>query len=290
MSYAEKLHDNTIRECRTLYPNDHYGKAWSCGEGWYPTISRLSYRLEVLNILYRRYNLRIVVDEVKEKFGTLRFYASVQPRIPLMYNFMERSICAVCEFIRKHVDFRLVSVTDRKDHMKMYVRCIDNDDHDRQKGSQGNNVTAERIIDGDNSTRQYVISTIRAGAERHKNPTRHKFLYLLYRFFDQHASLLDFSFLMPNAKERNMLMLDLHNRIHGYIMEAERECYGVCEICGESFNEKTNPRCETVGYVRYVCEKCASKTGRKYIKGGKIFTDGECVDVVPAEEPTKGDL
>lgn len=52
---------------------------FDCGDGWYYSLRDLTIKLEALNILYRNYNFQIKAFQVKEKFGTLRFYYHIIP-------------------------------------------------------------------------------------------------------------------------------------------------------------------------------------------------------------------
>lgn len=50
-----------------------------CPEGWINLISDLSARLETINLIYgKKYRLEIRAEQVKEKFGTLRFYYGIR--------------------------------------------------------------------------------------------------------------------------------------------------------------------------------------------------------------------
>ena len=50
-----------------------------CPKGWYHILEQLCTVLEFQNMKYvKAYNIAIVADQVKEKFGTLRFYFSVR--------------------------------------------------------------------------------------------------------------------------------------------------------------------------------------------------------------------
>lgn len=46
-----------------------------CGDGWYDLMDNLCARL---NDICEKYDVKIVADQVKEKYGTLRFYYSVE--------------------------------------------------------------------------------------------------------------------------------------------------------------------------------------------------------------------
>ena len=50
-----------------------------CPKGWYHILEQLCTVLEFNNMEFvKKYNLAIVADQVKEKFGTLRFYFSIR--------------------------------------------------------------------------------------------------------------------------------------------------------------------------------------------------------------------
>lgn len=55
---------------------DGWGRWIGCGPGWYPLIVELDRELAALDPAYR-------VHQVKEKFGTLRYYFSPSPEAPL---------------------------------------------------------------------------------------------------------------------------------------------------------------------------------------------------------------
>lgn len=67
----KELDEALVRDFPNLYKERHGSPRETCmcwgfpGDGWEPLIRRLSERLEPLGV---------VADQVKEKFGTLRFY------------------------------------------------------------------------------------------------------------------------------------------------------------------------------------------------------------------------
>lgn len=70
----EDFREGVAHDCEILYagkPNP----CWCCGKGWDAVLEKLSYRLEALNLMAQdRWGVRIVADQVKEKYATLRFY------------------------------------------------------------------------------------------------------------------------------------------------------------------------------------------------------------------------
>ena len=71
---TDELQAEIAKECCLLYDGAE-SACWACGPGWDGPLEKLSYKLEALNIqLYDRWKVRVVAAQVKEKFGTLRFY------------------------------------------------------------------------------------------------------------------------------------------------------------------------------------------------------------------------
>jgi len=71
---STELQMRIARECCLLYGGAD-SACWACGPGWDDPLEKLSYKLEALNVqLYDRWKVRVVAAQIKEKFGTLRFY------------------------------------------------------------------------------------------------------------------------------------------------------------------------------------------------------------------------
>ena len=69
----------------------HWGM--ECGDGWYDLLNEL---LEKLDYISKHSGVQVVADQIKEKFGTLRFYYStiiktdfnVEPIVDKIISFM----------------------------------------------------------------------------------------------------------------------------------------------------------------------------------------------------------
>lgn len=227
VEHLRKLEKTTIDDCRELYGNRGI---WECGVGWTVPLSRLSYSLESLNLtLGRRCGRRIVADQVKEKFGTLRFYFSIVRRYPWYTKIFSAPFTWASGFIRRHVNFKF-----------------------RLEGWK-------RI------------------------PTRMFFLYSVSGGLDRIGDFLDLSFLIPETRAESVFSEYMDVTADRLVSEAESECFNYCEVCGERIGNRWHARCETKGWIRYVCEKCAKNTGWRYERVG----GGEMEH--PEEEVTKKD-
>lgn len=208
-----------ISLCDTLYGKTHDGRRfgfWECGDGWIHPLTKLSYRLEYMNRTEgRRFGLRIHADQVKEKFGTLRFYYSVLVVYPWWTKILSFPFDFISGLIEKNVDFKY-----------------------RYEGWT-------------------------------KIPTRNLFLHSLKTALLKAGRFLDLSFLFDasRGKDFDVAMENFNVVADDLVDSAERECFGTCEVCGTRIggeHEGFEPRCETKGWIRYVCRRCAEKNGWSY--------------------------
>ena len=49
-----------------------------CGDGWFEPIKRLAYKVSIINANAKKYNIKFVCNQLKEKFGEFRLYYSSQ--------------------------------------------------------------------------------------------------------------------------------------------------------------------------------------------------------------------
>lgn len=63
------------------------------------------------------------------------------------------------------------------------------------------------------------------------------------------------------------------------IRDAEDACHDTCEDCGTNIGKNGwDKRCETAGWIKYVCEDCAKKIGGGYYMDDAYFEDGKCIE------------
>ena len=149
------------KDCKVLYDGaDH--PCWACGSGWDPILEKLSYQLESLNVRYAKpWGVKVVSAQVKEKYGTLRFY------------------------------------------------------------------------------------------------------------FDCHIEGIE-----ENTREQEVMLRYVQDLADDYVRQAEKDCFNVCELCGETIGTPEHPRCETLGWVKYVCRNCVLKLydgHERYFMEGKFY-------------------
>jgi hypothetical protein len=174
---------------------------FSCPDGWYEPINRLSCKLETLNETYKKYGVYIQASQAKEKLGTLRFYYNVvmAPRQP--YRF----ICNIIDYI-----IGLLSKVNYKYIYKNFTRI----------------------------------------------PTKHKLLFKIKSCLDKIYTY--FYYTNRTDKQQNILQF-LDNEASKLILEAEEDCYNLCQDCGNQIGTEFSPRCKTGGWITYICKSCYDK-------------------------------
>ena len=106
LSYLARKRRDALSLCRILYGKDAHCHCWECGEGWNEVLADLSYELEFMNRTEgRRFGMKVVADQVKEKFGTLRFYYSAVLARPWWTKAFSFPFSGLAKVLRKNVDF-----------------------------------------------------------------------------------------------------------------------------------------------------------------------------------------
>lgn len=107
---------------------------FECGDGWFRPLEELSYDLEAVNFMMRPKGISVKATQVKEKFGTLRFYYEIITVLPwwkrlvnsIMYivwaRFTRNTNCFIgetreqyvlSEAVRNHVDRAIARCEDQ---------------------------------------------------------------------------------------------------------------------------------------------------------------------------------
>ena len=219
-----------LQTCKILYCQNSKAMSetcmcWGleCGEGWKRPLRKLSLKLEALNLEhYPKYNIRIQADQVKEKFGTLRFYYSV--------------VVEPCKIIKA-----VISV------INVFIKLL-------------------------NKVNYGVIFK-----DAKYTPTKYTTLYNMKK------SLQSFIYALKrlpiNYSQKQKLMAEyLDDVTRDLVRKAEDECENYCESCGNNIGENGyHEKCQTIGWIKYICEVCAEKGGRRYLKDGALYQEKTCI-------------
>ena len=227
---------------------------WECGPGWHPALNVLSCKLEALNLLYYdKYKVRIQADQVKEKFGTLHFYYSVE-----CDNYTERGLelkKLMDDFDEKKSNgyFGIQHIVDEKGYSEEV-------DRDGKKCSvwhppQVRTVATEHVEEYE-SMKKAVDAAYGEMVEKGRyEPT----------------------------DEQKVIMTFMEAEAERLVREAEEACYDACECCGRQIGTDYSPRCTTKGWIRYVCKECLEKDNAR-MKAAK-----EAASEPEAAAPAAGD-
>ena len=271
----KELKARVREDCRILYPG---GKpCWECGIGWADALAKLSYKIECANRLFsRNFRVHAEADQVKEKFGGLRFYYTVHRDAPPIIKRLGGFLRKFADIVLRKADFRTKRVTIKP--ATVTIKC----EELPPPSLSDNSMYAGKLLEAPdgfrcllNKVHQYEVSK--------QVPTRLRPLWhIAYACYKVESWLLDLYF--ANLNRQIIGMEALEDFIEKAIKEAEDACYSTCEECGNSIGTNYSPRCETLGWITYICERCAKKRGVKYQKGNDIYKNGEFIESVKKPE------
>ena len=95
---------------------------------------------------------------------------------------------------------------------------------------------------------------------------------------------------VEHTKEQEVFMTVMNSWADEIVHWAEDECYKTCEECGCQIGTEQTPRCETMGWITYMCDRCAAKTRGFYFKNGAKWQGDKMVmtkEEVEAERKCK---
>lgn len=249
---------------------------FECGEGWKYPLRELSCKLEALNIFcYKKYGCRIIASQVKEKFGLARVYFDVVNE----GNWFVRPLKRIVELLRlklMKIDYGYKTIVDVPakvtDEEKEYSS------KEEWENAKKNNCTDAKFIERDGKyIRQYKLHHCQ---KVHFEPTKNKFGHWLLRHAIPFMNRCIFPF-ETYSHESKVICEWLYEQANAYIKEAEKECYNRCEDCGMTIGEDWSPRCQTHGWISYICKKCAQKSESDYYCNGALM-HGE--DIIKTKE------
>lgn len=237
---------------------------FECGNGWYEPLYELSRNLEKKNReIFAKYRLRIEAAQVKEKYGTLRFYFDIH-RYGTPLNYMYGSFLLKCaDLMHRIFRFKLRYVVDAKayeqyewverslDTIKAWNKEFDENSYD---------VKRYKFEDG----KWYEYTKIYHPGKGHNEPVRFAKLYDWYTRLQRYGNLR----LRDNDIEYpETLMDEIYAFANDEVNHAEQECAKRCEECGAMLTDTS--AAVTRGWIKYVCESCASKMEVEYTKRDK---------------------
>lgn len=265
--------ENAIRDCRMFYSDKDKPPteslmcfSWECGSGWNDALAKMSYKIEALNLaLYGKYRVKCVAEQIKEKFGTLRAYTRVTVDPPAWKSFLPNMLMRLHNRVSNmKVDYAMKKVVDSPRHVEYeYEQMVKADFEKAGKDKY----KCSNVDYHEDSGRFYKVTRLDRYERYHYSPTKNVLLYRLNKAVRTFALKLECWAGSREPSPEQMVMSEfMDSAVEKIIRDAERECYYKCEKCGTDIGTDYSPRCETKGWVTYLCEKCAKKQGGNYVK------------------------
>lgn len=287
------LHSNKILYCMRNRSCTETCVCWGLevNNGWLNAIEDASQCLEALNyLMYPKFRVRVQADQVKEKYGTLHFYYSIVADPPKWMCAWNRLFRSIFDKISK-LDFKRVEVLDKDAYDEVVEKELaSREEFEKEKEANKNCCNVEVFEKDGKFIRR---ATYHHYKRTHFEATKHKLMdWLLNRryFIENWPSRL-FDFEPSHAQ--NCISKILEDKARDIVEKAEKDCYNVCEHCGRYISSKStySPRCTTRGWIAYLCQDCADKTGQQYVMNGSVWQAGKEVMTKKqyAEERAKAD-
>lgn len=249
---------------------------WECGDGWNAKIAELSYSLEMMNmLLYPKYRTRIEAEQIKEKFGYFRGYFSVVTDQPFLRGLPSAIFRKLYDVLNRRVNYAYKRVVDVEGGHREEWDEISKEDFDFKKAPDYVENPYGWKFKEENG-KYYRNSCVYFCEKAHNEPTKHKFLYKIMNIAHSVSCFLyGLTYKEPTRKQRVAAEF-MNTYMEELVDETERKCHGVCEYCGTQIGTHFEERCETNGWISYICKDCAKSHNLEYIneRGDVCNPDG----------------
>lgn len=272
--------EEVFKNCKLLYAQKNKSMqetcmcwGWECGEGWNDILADASYQLEALNmIVYPKYKLRIQAEQVKEKFGTLRFYYNVVCDNSRFSHTLSEMFYMIYLKL-SNIDYKYIEVVDAEPYSTIETKELTKEEYVKAKYSD---VKCSKATYEMKDGKYYEHVEIRHYRKFHYAPSRHKISYALMQFFKNCYAKLNRTKIKLSSSQQ-IVKAFLHRQAECIIAKAEKDCFNVCEQCGITIGTDYSPRCQTKGWTTYLCDECAAKSKYEYYVGDETWKKGKCI-------------
>lgn len=269
-NFLKEYKEDALNNCSILYKNLHkpctetcmcWG--WEFHDGWNEVVNRLSYKLEGLNrMVYDRFRVRIQADQVKEKYGTLRFYYSVHIDPPSYLSFISNIFGYIHDYMRRKFDFKIRRVVDEEDKIvDARYDFVDEAEYNKHREHFCND---EFHSEDGKFWKTYKVYKV---GRYHNEPTQHKFIYNLMQLMWKFKIYTNFSRFYKYNTDQIIISRYVDDLAEKYVSDAYKECCKRCEECGTEIGTEDSPSIQTGGWISYICEKCDFKSKINIIIG-----------------------
>ena len=244
-------------------------------KGWINIVDDMSKSLEALNYMfYPKFRVRVQMDQLKSKYATLHAYFSVVADPPKWMCIWHDAFQNVFDRIAR-LDFKKAEVLDRDAYDEVVEKELATKEEFEKEKKFAKNCSNVEVFEKDGKF--IKKATYERCKQVHYVATKHKALYWLLS--KGHAienwPMMFFNF-EPSYAQKCIHEL-LEEKANAIVQKAEKDCYEVCEHCGHCISDESDysPRCTTRGWIAYLCQDCADKTGQPYIMNGSVWQDGK---------------
>jgi hypothetical protein len=260
----DKIKELTTKQCSILYKNDC---GWCVNYGWYDLIRDFSLKCEELNIMYyNRYRYRIVLDQIKEKYGRLRIYFSIVKDPPKVINWVIKMVTILKDLISPvKINYNIKRVYTQHPHTAITF----------SKSTENDNIVS--II---NNIKIKTEIVHHLGKQR-DIPQKFKMLYQIYRLLNYIVVKTEIYF-QYNFDQTDVIYDIMYNNVRELVIKYEKQSEDICCECGIHIGTAYSKKCVTSGWIRFMCESCAKKQNSvyyikrtKFLKGKKLNSKNE---------------
>ena len=237
-----------------------------CGEGWYKPLNTLCQQLEQLNKTYhRKYRIRIQADQVKEKFGGLRFYHSVHVDPPWYKRVVGYPFNFINKFIDKHVKFQYETIVDQPAHTEEHWEKISKEDFDNKKPGNSSNDYGWKFKEQDGE--YYRNMCVHCGIQSHRVLKNHFVLdKIRSKCFIWYYNIISHKL----SKKQQFISDMIYDIADALVQRCENKCWDTCEYCGAENTTDSSNIITTSGWIKRICKKCAQQS---YDKNTKLYDE-----------------
>lgn len=242
---------------------------FECNKGWHNAIADACKEIETYNnIIYPKWRVRIQADQIKEKFGTLRFYYSVvvDPN-PFLVKLSDIFASIYYKFTYGKIDYRLNKKYDIEPSKYNTTEELSKEEYEKQ---QKNKYKPCNVTLKEEDGKYFRIENVTNYGRWHYEPTKHKIIWKFKECCNKLRYIINGRCIKTNAYTDNAIEF-LDRRASYIIRNLEKECENICEFCGKTIGTKWSPSCCTTGWIRYICEDCAKESEFNYIKNGELW-------------------
>jgi len=272
------IEEQVIQDCPILFRNigrplteSIISFGFECGKGWHTAIANTCRELEMVNSeYYKKYRVRIQADQIKEKFGEIRFYYSVVVDPCAFIVWFANRFNSVYQYLNayKRFDYKMTKVVDVEPYDYDETKVLTKEQYECQKAYK---YTASNVELKEENGKYLEICHLHNYGKSHMEPTRLKLLWHVKEFANKMFCRLMYSFKRSDTAIVRNCIASMHSVTSKLIKQLELECAQRCEDCGSQIGTEWSPACRTTGWIAYLCQSCAEKHNSNYVKNGELW-------------------